>query len=302
MAFSVQVFMVKNYLDKVKADLTIISEATTIPPLISPMIQIGEKGPNWIHLTFFGASGHGSLPKPKSNALEKAVRFMHSIKKMHIPKKKSPLTLKDMFRMFLSRYKLGDLLKILKSNTLEKSPYDEDGNGLFRMFNTSYSFDRLLAGTKVNVIPDNAELEIDFRALPGVSTQMILTAIADYCTALGYRIEFPDLYINPQKTKKSIQTRPVDIQLSIITRADGSIKPLNSEATKFISDTFEAVYQVKAAYIFSPGFTDAGNLREEGIKNIFVMGPSGGNAHAENEYIDLESLPNIVKEYLLIAY
>ena len=32
------------------------------------------------------------------------------------------------------------------------------------------------------------------------------------------------------------------------------------------------------------------------------MGPSGGNAHAENEYIDLESLPNIVKEYLLIAY
>ncbi len=207
-------FMVKNYLDKVKADLTIISEATTIPPLISPMIQIGEKGPNWIHLTFFGASGHGSFPKPKSNALEKAVRFMHSIKKMHIPKKKSPLTLKDMFRMFLSRYKLGDLLKILKSNTLEKSPYDEDGNGLFRMFNTSYSFDRLLAGTKVNVISDNAELEIDFRALPGVSTQMILTAIADYCTALGYRIEFPDLYINPQKTKKSIQTRPVDIQLS----------------------------------------------------------------------------------------
>ena len=54
-----------------------------------------------------------------------------------------------MFRMFLSRYKLGDLLKILKSNTLEKSPYDEDGNGLFRMFNTSYSLDRLLAGTKV---------------------------------------------------------------------------------------------------------------------------------------------------------
>ena len=54
--------------------------------------------------------------------------------------------------------------------------------------------------------------------------------------------------------------------------------------------------------MFFPGFTDAGNMREAGMKNIFVIGPGGGNAHEANEYSNVKDLYDMTKFYMLIAY
>ena len=43
-------------------------------------------------------------------------------------------------------------------------------------------------------------------------------------------------------------------------------------------------------------------MREAGIKDIFVIGPGGRNAHNANEYAEISTLNDITKLYLLIAF
>ncbi|MHA1687193.1 MAG: M20/M25/M40 family metallo-hydrolase, partial [Candidatus Heimdallarchaeaceae archaeon] len=58
----------------------------------------------------------------------------------------------------------------------------------------------------------------------------------------------------------------------------------------------------KPIFGFNTGFTDAGNMREAGLENTFIIGPRGGNAHNANEYVEIDSLKEITKFYLLLAY
>jgi acetylornithine deacetylase/succinyl-diaminopimelate desuccinylase-like protein len=118
---------------------------------------------------------------------------------------------------------------------------------------------------------------------------------------LSYRIDFPPEFINPQQQNPKIQKRPIDISLSIITQAGGSMENINSNAIKVVSNAFETIYQVKAVHFFASGFTDAGHLREVGIKNVVVFGPMGGAAHSSNEYVEIHDLINATKVYLLTA-
>lgn len=296
-------YMTKHHFDVVNADVTIIGEPSAVDPLNAPVFSVGEKGPQWFKLTFYGASGHGSMPKEKSNALNKAVRFMaNADKKLNIPKKKAPLSAWQLLKTMLSRYRLFDLPKLMKSAGKDRNPLDEDGVSLGSLFKTTYSFDKIRCGTKVNVIPDNCELEIDFRALPGLTTQELLNAITIYCTKLGYRIELPDGYTNLQQDNAKMQARPIDIQLSIITIGNGSFQDPDTPLGNLLSQSFVSIYEVAPVYFFSTGFTDMGNMRDAGMKDIYVFGPKGGNNHEANEYADINSLVNVTKFYLLSAY
>ncbi|MCP4761317.1 MAG: M20 family metallopeptidase [archaeon] len=296
-------FMIKNHFDKVNADATIISEPSGVKPLESPAFGFGEKGPHWLKLTFFGAAGHGSMPKPNSNAFRKAVRFVSNSKKLKFPKQKAPTSMMQLLKSILNRYKIFDLPKLLKGfGEIDKNPYDEDGISFKSINKNTISFNKINAGSAVNVIPNICDLEVDIRALPGVSTQGILSSIANYATKLNYKIDLPEKYENPQNLNEKIKKRPVDIKLSIITRAEGSTDDINSEFGQLLVKSFKAIYEVAPVTFFSPGFTDAGNMREGGMKDIFIIGPSGSGAHDINEYVDLDSLINATKVYLLTAY
>ncbi|MBD3352222.1 MAG: M20/M25/M40 family metallo-hydrolase [Candidatus Lokiarchaeota archaeon] len=296
-------YMVKNHLNVVNSDITIISESSAVSPLESPGFGVGEKGPQWLKFTFYGVAGHGSMPKAKSNALNKATRFMSmSKRKLKMPKGEAPLGKLDMIKTILKRYKLLDLFKLFKTVDTMRDPLDDDGMSLSSLFHSTFSFDKISAGTKVNVIPDQCELEVDFRVLPGINTQDLLTKIAEYCAKLNYRIQLPEEYENPQDQNEKISQRPIDVKLEILTIGQGSYEDPNVNHGEFIFNCFSAVYEVAPIYFFSSGFTDAGNMREAGMDNIFVFGPSGGNFHDANEYADIESLSNATKFYLLTAY
>ena len=296
-------FMSEHYLNAIRANATIISEPSSMKPLESPAIGIGEKGPHWLKFTFFGAAGHGSMPKEKSNALNKAVRFMANAKKgLKIPKRKIPMSLFSFLRSLLSRYPILELRKMELTTGDEINPLDKDKLKLSALFETTFSFDKIQAGNKTNVIPDTCDLEVDFRVMPGLTTQELFDALVKYCTRLGYRIELPDGYSNLQHELKNFRNEPVDIQLSILTIGDGSYMDVQSEFGRCLSYAFEAVYETSPVPIFIPGFTDAGNMREAGLEDIFILGPGGGNAHDANEYVDLETMVDITKMYLLVAY
>ena len=296
-------FMVKNHLDKVNADATIVSEPTSRKPLSSPSIGMGEKGPHWVKFTFHGVAGHGSWPKEKSSALNKAVKFMAKAKKqLRIPKRKPPVTKWQSLKMILSRVSFSDYRKIM-AFTGDKLPLDKDKTKRGKiLYNTTFSFNQIKAGVKTNIVPDTCELEVDFRAMPGLSTQQIFDSIVKYCTKLNYKIEIPEGYTNLQHRIKKFEKEPTDITMSILTVGEGSAANPDSDFGKLLQNAFTAVYNTSPIFTFGTGFTDAGNMREAGMKDIFVLGPGGRNAHNANEYADINTFIDITKLYLLIAY
>ncbi len=295
-------FMPKDHFDVINADATIISEPRISKPLQSPAIGIGEKGPHWFKFTFHGAAGHGSWPKLRSNAINKAVRFIDKAnKKLKIPKKKPPVTKKQSIKMLKDRVGT-DGLKKFKNFVPERLPLDKDKRNRSNMYKTTFSFNQINAGVKTNVIPDTCELEVDFRTMPGLKSQELVDAIVKYCTKLGYKIELPERFNNIQSKLAKFRDEPTDITMSIITIGEGSATDPDSEFGQVLRGSFEAIYEVSPIYSYATGFSDGGNMREAGMKDIFIIGPGGTGAHNANEYADISTLKNITKMYLLIAY
>ncbi|MCE7741308.1 MAG: M20 family metallopeptidase [Candidatus Heimdallarchaeota archaeon] len=295
-------FMPQNHFDVINADATIISEPRISKPMQSPSIGISEKGPHWFKFTFHGAAGHGSWPKWKSNAINKAVRFIdNSKKKLKIPKIKPPVTKKQSLTMLKDRLGLEGL-KEFRKFVPEKLPLDKDKKNTSNLYQTTFSFNQIKAGIKTNVIPDTCELEVDFRTMPGLESQDLIDAIVKYCTKLGYKIELPERFTNLQHSKSKFKDEPIDITMSIITIGEGSATNPDSEFGKVLRSSFEAIYEVSPIYSFATGFSDGGNMREAGMKDIFIIGPGGRGAHNANEYADISTLNDITKLYLLVAY
>ena len=296
-------YMVKNFPKLVKTNATVISEARSQPPLQTPVITIGEKGPHWLRFTFYGASGHGSIPKPKSNAINKAVRFMaHAEEYLYIPFKKIPLNSFKYFQYYLKRYKLFDLIKLLVNKKKVSNPYEKDDRKMRTSFETTYSFDVIRAGRKVNIVPDVCELDVDFRVVPGLSTQGLMDRISTYCTALEYKIELPEEFENKQTKKSEFKKEPVDVRVSVITIGEGFMVDMDSEFGTTLQQAFEAVYESAPVPTFSSGFSDAGNMLSGGMQEVFNIGPQGYNIHNANEHVDIESVVTCAKLYLLTAY
>lgn len=296
-------YMVAHHPELVKTDATIISEGRSQAPLITPIMTAGEKGPHWLKFTFFGAAGHGSFPKKKSNALNKAVRFMfHAEKHLHIPRRRLPENTISLFQSFLQRYSLADLMNLLSRKNPPSNPYEKDHRTYRSMFETTYSFDKIHAGEKVNIVPDRCELEVDFRVQPGISAQQLFDAIADYCTWLGYKVGLPKGFENKQGKNPGFENEPVDIEISIITLGEGFFVDRGSEFGRVLANSFEAVFETAPVYTLSSGFSDASNMYAGGMKDVFIIGPQGQNAHNANESVDITSLVEITKLYLLTAY
>jgi len=296
------IFMPKNHFDKIDADATIVAEPRISKPLQSPVIGIGEKGPHWFKFIFHGVAGHGSWPKKKSNAINKAVRFMHKAdKKLKIPKIKPPVTNSESVSMLKKRIGMKGLKEFRKYQP-EKLPLDKDKRTMKNRYKTTFSFNQIKAGVKTNVIPDTCELEVDFRTMPGLKSQQLVDSIVKYCSKLGYKIELPEHFDNLQHSKSKFKDEPTDITMSIITIGEGSATDPDSEFGKTLRQSFEAIYEVSPIYSYSTGFSDAGNMREAGLKDIFIIGPGGSRAHNANEFAELNTLKDITKLYLLLAY
>ncbi len=296
-------YMVKHHADIVKTDATVISEARSQSPLVTPVITEGEKGPHWLKFIFFGAAGHGSIPKPNSNALNKAVQFMaNAAEYFIIPGRRLPINSFTYFRQYLKRYRFFDLLRLLLKKKAVANPYEKDKRRLRDSFETTYSFDVIRAGRKVNVVPDRCELDVDFRVVPGLSTQRLFDAIADYCTRLGYKVELPEGIRNKQERLRSFRDEPVDVRVEVITIGEGFIVDRRSPFGKLLSEAFEAVYETAPVFTFASGFSDAGNMLAGGMKEVFNIGPHGYNHHNANEHVDIESVVSVARLYLLTAY
>ncbi len=293
-------FMTREHLDALKADATIIGESTSAGSDLGPVIVLGEKGMQWFKLTFYGASGHGSMPKPKSNVINKANRFIQMLPKIKFKQGIAPVGKMEMLRTLVKRLGLKKLLKMMLENP-KKPLYDEDGTNINIFFKTTVSVNMINAGKKENLIPSKGELVLDIRVLPGVDTNDIFKSLSEVATKLGYRIVFPKGYYQ-QPTTQKLEKRPVDIEVEIINTELGNFSPANHEILKIFDKTFEKFYQMPSIHFFAPGSTDGTHLRKYDI-NTYVFGPGNGQtAHSENESVEIDDIIKATKVYLISAY
>ncbi len=162
--------LVEHEADAVRADY-VITESGGIP-LPSPTgvklpVIVAEKGSNWIELRVRGTPGHGSQPYKTDNALVTAAQVVQRIAEF------APATeIHDIWRDFLVGMEWGD---DLVGPLLDPATFDDACDalpiGMGRMFHacTHTTFAPTIArgGTKVNVIPDRVDLQVDIRTLPG---------------------------------------------------------------------------------------------------------------------------------------
>ena len=265
--------------DAVHADY-VITESGGIP-LPSPTglklpVIVAEKGSHWCTLRVAGTPGHASTPYRTDNALVTAAEVVRRIAEYR------PQTqIHRIWRRFLEGMDLPDeLVGLLLDPETFMSACDALPVGLSQQFHacthTTFAPTVVRGGTKTNVIPDQVDLEIDIRTLPGDSADDIDAMLLDALGDLAERVTV--LQANHDPATES----PIDT-------------PLFDVLQKVTSTFYEGS---KLVPYMTVGATDARFFRRLGVTSygfgLFSTALSledyGRMFHGDDERVDIESL------------
>jgi acetylornithine deacetylase/succinyl-diaminopimelate desuccinylase-like protein len=146
-------------------------------------IQVAEKGVCWLRLTFRGIPGHGSVPRADSAPvkLAQAVRRLAETRlPLHVTPEATQFieALAERQTMPVALALRGLTLPYLAAPVLDYGIRDErQRQGLESILRNTVSPTVLRAGSKTNVIPGVATLELDGRTLPGQSLEDLLREV-----------------------------------------------------------------------------------------------------------------------------
>jgi acetylornithine deacetylase/succinyl-diaminopimelate desuccinylase-like protein len=202
--------LVSHEADAVRADY-VITESGGIP-IPSPTglklpVIVAEKGSHWAQLRVSGTPGHGSQPYKTDNALVTAAAVVQRIAEYQ------PATeIHGIWRRFLEGMEYPEELvgPLLDPDTLVDA-CDALPVGMARQFHacTHTTFAPTIAhgGTKINVIPDQVDLQIDIRTLPGDGEAEVRAMLNEALGELAPKVELIASHDDPSTTS------PVDTPL-----------------------------------------------------------------------------------------
>ena len=143
----------------------------------------GEKGAFWCTMTVRGTPGHASQPLRTDNALVKAAEVVR-----RLAEHDTPADIHEAWRRFVEGIGLPDefTVALLDPDRIGEFCDTLPLVGLARQAHacthTTMAPTIMHGGTKLNVIPDRVELQVDIRVLPGWDQAAVEAMIAD---ALG---------------------------------------------------------------------------------------------------------------------
>jgi acetylornithine deacetylase/succinyl-diaminopimelate desuccinylase-like protein len=243
-------------------------------------VQVAEKGICWVRARTRGEPGHGSMPRPDS-AVVRLAAAVARLGARRLPSHDNP-HLSDFLRAVLARQPA--LVRPLASallhprllpGLLERLPDASLRRSLLALTGNTATPTVLRAGSKINVIADSAEVEIDGRLLPGQSEGDFLRELA---AVLG-----PDIELEVIRSSPAVVTEPVSSPL--YQAIERQIRRREPEATV-------VPYMI-------PGFTDAKYFSQTGARwygfaPVKLERGSGlrfaDMFHGENERIPLDGL------------
>ncbi len=192
-------------------------------------VTVGEKGGNWRRLIVHGTPGHGSRPFRTDNALVTAARIVQRIAEYR-PKAR----ILDAWRGYVEALELPPGLTdaLTDPARVYETVRDWDNLTLAReahaCTHTTFSPNIAHGGTKVNVIPDRVDIDVDIRSLPGVEQHEVETMLKEAMGDLADRVTIE----TPPDRKRGGTMSPTDTPLMaaisrIATRMmpDASIVP-----------------------------------------------------------------------------
>lgn len=246
-------YLAKNHWDKIKADYTINEGGGFLLPLGPDpkdyIVQTGEKGVYWTKLRVKGTGGHGSMPvKNCDNAMYKISLITKKILEYKYPIEYSQ-SVNETIQM-ISLPKIAK--KILKSKRLIR-PIIKLGEKALGMPISSIIFPLIMdilnptglkGSEKVNVIPQNTELILDCRLLPGHDRETIRKYIRK---AVGKKL-FKEIDIIPIEP-----TQPA------------TVNSMDNPFWKMVEDIIGEMHEdATLVPMLSAGSTDSKFIRERG--------------------------------------
>ena len=191
-------------------------------------IQVAEKGVCWVRATYEGTPGHGSMPDPDS-AIVRLSKAITRLGKGRLPMHPNEVVtaflhglakeLPSPQRHVLKRLTTPQVASLILDH-LVRDPGQRRSFGA--MLSNTASPTVLRAGSKVNVIPGRASVELDGRTLPGQSDSAFLDELRE---ALGGDPHLEVLRSLPPVEATSA-TPLFDVLASTVRRHDPTGHPL----------------------------------------------------------------------------
>ncbi|HEU0124451.1 MAG TPA: M20/M25/M40 family metallo-hydrolase [Bryobacteraceae bacterium] len=240
-------------------------------------IQTSEKVPTRVILVARGSAGHGSLPR-KDNAVAHLSDAISKLTKAYMPVQLNTTTRRYFHELSkLEEYKwLQPMLPGLENKatltTAANAIGDRDAE-LDAQFRTTVSPTILRAGMKVNVIPNQAEAQLDVRRLPGETKEEVYARFRQI-------INDPAIDVLPEPGQDMPATEPSSLTTDLYKAIETAIHAQNA----------------KAAIIpyMSRGATDGAFLRAKGMAvygvPVFMRDDKPGRAHGNDERIRVTTL------------
>ena len=172
-------YMVANHADKVTAEYSISEMGGFSMEMEGKrfyLVQVAEKGVAWLKVRTKGDPGHGSIPDPHS-AVVKAARMASDLMEKGLPQHNVEAMAHFVGKMAAHLpFPKSMVFKMLMNPSVSKILLEK----VFPDKGMAYAFKAMLhntanptvfrAGEKTNVIPSEAEFELDGRILPGFTT------------------------------------------------------------------------------------------------------------------------------------
>lgn len=138
------------------------------------IMNVGEKGIEWRHLTVRGTPGHGSRPFRGDNALIKAAAIVQRLADYRPQPRFHELWRQQVHGFGFDEETTQILLDVDKIDEfLDELPFPSIASHLYSCTHTTFSPNvaHMPAGQKTNIIPDAVTIEVDIRTLPGETTE-----------------------------------------------------------------------------------------------------------------------------------
>jgi acetylornithine deacetylase/succinyl-diaminopimelate desuccinylase-like protein len=193
-------WLVEHEWDAIGCDYVITESGGLVregPAGTTVSLRVAEKGLAWRRLRVRGTPGHGSMPFGADNAVVNAAEVVRRIAAYS-----SEPRIDELWERFVSN---TDWPEPLRSAALDPSRFDEALAMLepraaklaHACTHTTFSPNVVRGGSKTNIIPDEVDIEVDIRTLPGdddaevaAHLRAALGDLADGVEVL--RLPFPD--------------------------------------------------------------------------------------------------------------
>ncbi|WP_319562912.1 M20/M25/M40 family metallo-hydrolase [Marispirochaeta sp.] len=167
---------------------------------VNAAMGIGEKGVAWIRLKARGISGHGSIPFGSQNAVDTLLRAGGKLRRLRFPHRGGTL-FRDMSRAAAGSCTEELLLNLpfirdrVITRIFQRSP--GAARWLHAASRTTLSIGILQGGSKINVIPGEAHMDLDIRIIPGEDLDTVLKQLRSVLGGLQNKVEIEVLEYFP---------------------------------------------------------------------------------------------------------